>query len=211
MTRRAGTVTDLAALPVVSHEVLSGPVPTVARRLLHTILVTADGRAGRVVEVEAYGGSDDPASHAHRGRTRRNATMFEPAGRLYVYRSYGMHWCANVVVGPRDRAAAVLLRALVPLGGLDAMRVARPAARREVDLANGPGKLCAALGVDGADDDIDLLDPGARIRLCTDGTAPPRRPVITTRVGITKGVELPWRFLAPGSEFVSRGRPADVA
>ena len=130
----------------MDSEMLTGAVEQVAPRLLNAIVVVADGRAGRVVEVEAYDGELDPASHAHRGRTPRTATMFGPAGVLYVYRSYGIHWCANVVVGVPGSAAAVLLRAVEPLAGLSVMREHRVAARREVDLCNGPGKLCAALG-----------------------------------------------------------------
>lgn len=192
----------------VDAEVLSGAVEQVAPRLLNAIVVVDDGRAGRVVEVEAYDGELDPASHAHRGRTPRNATMFGPAGALYVYRSYGLHWCANVVVGEPDRAAAVLLRAVEPLAGLSVMREHRGAARREVDLCNGPGKLCAALGITGADDGTDLLDPSSRVRLQMDATPPPSRPRRTSRVGITRATGRRWRFMVPDSEWVSRGRPA---
>jgi DNA-3-methyladenine glycosylase len=163
---------------------------------LNAVLVVGD-RSGRIVEVEAYGAAEDPASHAHRRRTARNASMFGPPGTLYVYRSYGLHWCANVVCGPEGEAAAVLVRAVAPLTGLDGMRRDRPRARRDRDLADGPGKLCAALGVTGADDGSDLLDVDARVRLVRDGVAPPDRPVVTTRVGISRGVDLPWRFCVP--------------
>lgn len=187
---------------------LDGPVDEVAPRMLGTLLEVDDGRCGRVVEVEAYDGADDPASHAHRGRTARNATMFGPAGALYVYRSYGLHWCANVVLGEEGSASAVLLRALEPVEGIEHMRGARPAVRRDVDLTNGPGKLCAALGITGADDGTDLLDPSSRVRLCSDGTGAPAAPLVTTRVGISRAVQRHWRFCDPTSPWVSRGRPS---
>jgi DNA-3-methyladenine glycosylase len=182
----------------------------VAPRLLNTLLVV-DERVARIVEVEAYWGAHDPASHAHRGPTSRNASMFGATGTLYVYRSYGLHWCANVVLCGPGEAGAVLLRAAEPVAGVDAMRAARPRIRREVELTNGPGKLCAALGIDGGDDGLDLLAAGSRVQLCTDGTPPPGVPTVTTRVGITKAAELPWRFLVPGHPWVSTGRPARAA
>lgn len=188
---------------------LAGNSVDVAPLLLNALLVVG-GRSGRIVEVEAYGGGDDPASHAHGGPTPRNAAMFGPPGTLYVYRSYGIHWCANVVTGRAGDGQAVLVRALEPVDGMGRMRAARPAARSDRDLANGPGKLCQALGISGGDDGTDLCDPGSRVRLMTDGVAPPRRPVVTTRVGITRAVERPWRFAVPAHPGVSRGRPSGV-
>ena len=145
---------------------LSGDPVDLAPWLLNKVLAKGD-RAGRIVEVEAYKGSIDPASHAYRGETVRTAVMFGPAGFLYVYFTYGMHWCANVVTGPEGQASALLIRALAPLRGVDEMRHARAAARHDRDLCNGPAKLCQALGITGADSGADLLARRARGR--TDG------------------------------------------
>jgi DNA-3-methyladenine glycosylase len=175
----------------------------VARQLLNKVLV-AGPCAGRIVEVEAYDGAHDPASHAYRGLTRRNATMFEPGGRLYVYFTYGMHWCANAVCGPAGEGTAVLLRALAPVGGFDLMRSRRPAARRDTDLCSGPAKLCQALAIDGSFDGCDLTDPGSPVRIVDDGTAPPRRPGQSTRIGLSVGVEQPWRWFVADDPNVSR-------
>jgi DNA-3-methyladenine glycosylase len=184
---------------------LEGNPVEVAPWLLNKVLAS-EGRAGRIVEVEAYHGANDAASHAYRGRTPRTAIMFGPAGFLYVYFTYGMHWCANVVCGPDGEAAAVLIRALAPLSGLEAMRAARPKARRDVDLCNGPAKLCQALGITGADDGTDLLGRGrGGVRLLDDGTPPPRRPARGPRIGIKEATERSWRFWVPGDANVSRG------
>jgi DNA-3-methyladenine glycosylase len=188
---------------------VSADVLTVAPFLLNKLLVHGD-RVGRIVEVEAYRGADDPASHAFRGPTARNAVMFGPAGFLYVYFTYGMHWCANVVCGPAGTAQAVLLRALEPVAGVDAMRAARPAARRDADLGNGPAKLCQALGITGAENGTDLLAAAAAaagaVRLRTDGTPPPRRPARGPRIGITAAADRPWRWWVPGNPHVSKAR-----
>lgn len=170
--------------------------------LLGKLLLGADGRAGRIVEVEAYGGRSDPASHAYRGPTRRNRVMFGPAGHLYVYFSYGVHWCANVVTGEAGVAAAVLLRALDPVAGLDLMRAARwTDQKRQVDrdLCRGPGRLCRAMGIGAAHDGVDLCDDGPSggpFRLVDDGTPPPPRSDLGTgpRIGISVGRERLWRF-----------------
>lgn len=165
-------------------------------------------RAGRIVEVEAYRGQDDPASHAHRGPTPRTAAMFGPPGHLYVYFSYGMHWCANVVCWPAGRAGAVLVRALAPLSGVAAMRMARPAARRDRDLTSGPARMCQALGITGSHDGIDLLDPVGPVGIIDDGLEPPSRPARSGRVGIRQATDRPWRWWVPGEPHVSSGRPA---
>jgi DNA-3-methyladenine glycosylase len=178
---------------------LLGDVLEVAPALLGGRLLV-DGVGGRIVEVEAYR-EDDPASHSYGGPRGRNLTMFGPAGRLYVYRSYGIHWCANIVCGEDGVGSAVLVRALEPSAGIEQMRERRRVAHDRL-LCAGPGRLSAALGISGADDGA-LLD-GNRLSLEL-----PQRPVAvirTRRVGISRGVELPWRFLEEGSLFVSRPR-----
>jgi DNA-3-methyladenine glycosylase len=190
----------------VQRSDLEGNPVALAPWLLNKVLVRGD-RAGRIVEVEAYHGANDAASHAYRGLTPRTALMFGPPGYLYVYFTYGMHWCANVVCGPEGEAAAVLMRALAPTAGLEEMWEARPAARREQDLCNGPAKLCQALGITGADNGADLLATGAGsgpVRLLDDGTPPPRRPGRGTRIGIKEATEKRWRFWVPGNPAVSR-------
>ena len=176
--------------------------------LLNKVLVH-QGRAGRIVEVEAYRGADDPASHAYRGETARTATMFGPAGHLYVYFTYGMHWCSNVVAGSPGVAGAVLVRALEPLHGTEVMRRFRPKARRDVDLTNGPAKLCQAMGINGTHDGADLIDRRGAIALLDDGVAPPVEPWVGVRVGISAAVDRPWRFCVPGNRHVSGARPVD--
>ena len=177
----------------------------VAPDLLNKVLVAPDGRAGWIVEVEAYRGADDPGSHGFRGPTKRNATMFGPPGHLYVYFTYGMHWCANVVVETEGVAAAVLLRALTPIQGLDAMYAARgPAAHTERDLCSGPAKLTQALGIDGALDGANLVSGDRGVIVVDDGQPPPPTPAVTTRIGLTNGADLPWRFYIEGTADVCR-------
>ena len=173
--------------------------------LLNKLLVHRD-RTARLVEVEAYAGDEDPGSHAFRGRTPRNATMFGPPGHLYVYRSYGVHWCANVVCGEEGWASAVLLRGATPVEGLEQMHAARPGITRERDLCAGPGRLCQALGIDGTLDGTDLVAGTDGAILVNDGTPPPEDPGISTRVGISpgRGDELPWRYYVRGAIGVSR-------
>lgn len=175
----------------------------VAPELLNKVFVVGT-MSGRIIEVEAYRGSDDPASHAYRGRTARNAVMFGPAGHLYTYFTYGMHWCTNVVCGPTGQASAVLLRALAPITGLELMFERRAAAKRSADLCSGPAKLCQAFGIGEADDGVDLL--GEEITIVDDGTTPPDDVVTTRRIGISKGRESLWRFHVPDDPNVSHLR-----
>ncbi len=177
----------------------------VARALLGQVVVsTIDGvrTAGRIVETEAYLGGEDPASHAWAFRkTERNRGLFGPEGSWYVYRSYGIHWCANLVCAPRPAGGAVLLRALEPLEGIDAMR-ARRGPRTDRELCGGPGRLCEALGITRELDERMmeesevLVIPGERI--------PRSRIAAGPRIGITKAVELPLRYVVRGSGWVSR-------
>ena len=190
---------------------LSQPAELVAPLLLGAVVEHgwAEGLvAVRLTEVEAYAGEgEDPGSHAHRGETRRNAAMFGPPGRAYVYFTYGMHWCLNVVCGPPGRGGAVLLRGGEVVTGLELARARRPAARTDAELARGPARLAKALGVDGGLDGADLFDPTGPLRL---------RPTVTAavevltgpRVGLSAAPARPWRFWLPGEATVSRYRPA---
>jgi DNA-3-methyladenine glycosylase len=176
----------------------------VAPDLLNKVLWSGR-RAGRIVEVEAYCGSIDPGAHSYRGPTRRNSVMFGPAGHLYVYFTYGMHWCANPVCGDPGEGLAVLIRALEPLEGLDEMRVARGrGAARLTDLCSGPAKLTQALGIDGTSNGVDLVSGATGLMITDDGTAPPARPVRTARVGLSAGVEQRWRWYVADNPHVSR-------
>lgn len=162
------------------------------------------GVSVRITEVEAYGGMEDPASHAFT-RTPRSEIMYGPAYRLYVYRSYGIHFCANVVTGPSEIGAAVLLRAGEVVDGLDVARARRGGAR-DVQLARGPGNLAQALGITLADLGTDLLDPGTPgVRL---GPEERRRPPVAAgpRVGVSKAADVPWRFWVEGDPTVSAYR-----
>ena len=173
----------------------------VAPELLNKLLVASDGRRGRIVEVEAYCGSADPAAHSYRGRTARNASMFGPGGHLYVYFTYGMHWCANVVCGEEGEGVGVLLRALEPVAGLELMRASRPKARSDRDLCRGPGRLAQAMGISGANDGDDLRR--GRIRVLDDGVLPPGAPHAGPRIGISVATHEPWRWHVAGNRFVS--------
>ncbi|MFT4289051.1 DNA-3-methyladenine glycosylase [Nocardioides sp.] len=175
----------------------------VAPRLLGALL-THRGVTVRLTEVEAYGGADDPGSHSYRGRTRRNTVMFGPAGHLYVYFTYGMHYCANVVVGPDGTPGAVLLRAGEVTDGLDLARSRRPGAPGR-DLARGPARLCRAL-------DLDLAVNGAPVNGEELSLVLPETPVVNVargpRVGLRAAPERPWRFWLDGEPSVSSYRPA---
>jgi DNA-3-methyladenine glycosylase len=185
---------------VLSTGFFARSVHEVAPDLIGATLLV-DGVGGPIVEVEAYD-STDPASHAYRGRTARNAVMFGPPGHAYVYRSYGIHWCLNLVCEGEGSAAAVLIRALEPVHGVERMHE-----RRRTDdarlLAAGPGRLCEALGVTGDDDGRALDRPPFELhaRSGVPGI------VATTRIGITRAADLPWRYVLAGSRFLSRGVP----
>lgn len=181
---------------------LAGPVLEVAPRLLGAVLRSGEV-AVRLTEVEAYAGTRDPGSHACRGRTPRTAVMFGPAGHAYVYFTYGMHWCLNVVTGPEGTASAVLLRAGQVIDGLDLAR-ARRAGASDRDLCRGPARLCRALQVDGRLGGCDLLDPTSPLQL--DLGTPPPAVATGPRVGLSAGADLPWRFWVPGEPSVSAYR-----
>ena len=188
---------------VLPREFYARDAREVAPQLLNKLLVLGD-RVARIVEVEAYCGADDPGSHAYRGRTPRNATMFGPPGRLYVYFTYGMHFCANVVCGEEGTATAALLRGLDVVGGLDEMRAAYPAVRTDRDLCRGPARLCRAFSIDRSFDGADLVTGDRGVVVADDGTPPPAPPGISTRIGLTTGADLPWRFTVPGALGLSR-------
>jgi DNA-3-methyladenine glycosylase len=198
---RAGLTTDPRAL-------LAGPVERVAPLLLGARL-SGGGVTVRLTEVEAYAGEADPGSHAFRGRTPRTAVMFGPAGTAYVYFSYGMHWCLNVVAGPDGHASAVLVRAGTVVDGVEAARARRPGAS-DRDLCRGPARLTRALGVDGALGGTDLLDPAAPLRLAlTEPPVPPEQWRQGPRVGVAgDGAPTPWRFWVDGDPTVSPYRAA---
>jgi len=173
---------------------LQGDVVAAARGLLGCLLTTTvDGQETSlaITEVEAYGGGDDPASHAYRGRTTRNASMFGPAGTLYVYRIYGMHWCANVVTGSAGAPSAVLIRGGVPVSGIETMIKRRG---RTTGLVDGPGKICEALAITGDDNGTSLLD--GPVRLGEPIHSEPINIERGPRIGITAAVDRPWRFIA---------------
>lgn len=184
-----------APLRRVPRSALAGDAPDVAPTLLNKLLVVGPC-IGRITEVEAYR-QDDPASHTFRGRTPRNAVMFGPAGHLYVYFTYGMHHCANVVTGDPGDGAAVLLRAVDVVAGEALMSQRRSGRDR---LADGPAKLCQAFGIGGDLNGADLCSPSAGdpgFGLFDDGVAPPEHPRVGPRIGISRAVELPWRWRTP--------------
>ena len=178
----------------------------VARDLLGRILFyrTPEGLlAGRIVETEAYRGEADPASHAFRGRTARNAVMFGAAGHAYVYFSYGVHYCLNVTADAPGVAGAVLLRALEPLAGMEIMR-RRGDHGPEVRLLSGPGKIGRGFGLDLKDNGRDFTR--GPLGLATGAPVPGRQVAVTRRIGISRGMELPYRFSVIGSGSVSGTR-----
>jgi DNA-3-methyladenine glycosylase len=192
---------------------LTGPPPEVAPRLLGATLTSDLGPRVtlRITEVEAYAGvGQDPGSHAHRRRTERNAAMFGPPGLAYVYFTYGMHWCLNVVAHPTGEAGAVLIRAGEVVQGLTTARARRPRARTDRDLARGPARLASALAVTGDQDGMDLLDPESPVRLLLQAGAAVTADLATgPRTGVGgAGAPTPWRFWLDGEPTVSPHRPA---
>ena len=186
---------------------LDRPVAEVAPRLLGSVL-RANGVAVRLTEVEAYAGEADPGSHAFRGRTPRTEVMFGPAGRAYVYFTYGMHWCMNVVCGPDGMASAVLLRAGEVIEGLDLARERRPRSK-DRDLARGPARLTQALAIDGSYGGVDLLKRTSPVRLLAGTPVDPNGISTGPRVGVGgDGAATPWRFWITGEPTVSVYRPA---
>lgn len=230
MGRRAGR-TPLNTLDSLDYpgeslgRLLAGPVQVAARGLLGCEL-HAGPVVVRLTEVEAYDGVGvDPASHAYRGRTARNQVMFGTAGLAYVYFVFGMHWCLNVVCGPPEHAAAVLLRAGEVITGIDIARTRRGGTLAQRDLARGPARLAVVLGVDGAVNGTSLLDGTGRVTLCRPSQSAPR-PAVTPpaiarpgaspsiesgpRVGVAAGADRPWRYWLAGEPTVSgyRRHPA---
>ena len=171
---------------------LGGPPEQVAERLLGTHLLAGDVEV-RIVDVEAYGGADDPASHAHRGRTKRNSSMFGRPGLLYVYLIYGLHHCANVVCGEVGQPSAVLIRGVEVVAGATTVRDRRARETRDGRL-DGPGRVCKGLGIDRRLDGTDLLAPTAPVRLAPGAAVTGESVVAGPRIGITKETERPWRF-----------------
>jgi DNA-3-methyladenine glycosylase len=181
---------------------LTGPVERVAPRLLGA-LVRSGAVAIRITEVEAYAGvGEDEASHSHRGRTKRNAIMFGPAGFLYVYFTYGMHWCANIVTGVEGRSSAVLLRAGEVVDGVELAIQRRGSGVPHKDLARGPARLTMALGIDGSANGLNVFDPASPVRFTFPGKAATKFEA-GPRVGVAKEAERPWRFWLPGEPTVS--------
>ncbi|MGH3863676.1 DNA-3-methyladenine glycosylase [Actinokineospora sp.] len=194
-TDRVLTRAELAVDPVVA-----------AQRLLGCVLEsrTDEGTVAiRLVEVEAYRGGDDPASHCYRGRSPRNDVMFGPAGHLYVYFVYGMHFCANIVSLTDGVPGAVLLRAGEVVSGVDLARLRRPAARTDADLAKGPARLTTALGLRRPHNGVDLTDPASPVRVLAADPLPADTIQVGPRVGVAVAMDVPWRFWVEGSPAVS--------
>jgi len=187
---------------------------TVARELLGKLIVRREGRkqiAGRIVEVEAYLGAGDLAAHAVAGNTARNSVLWGPPGHAYVYFIYGVHYCLNISCLPDGEAGCILIRALEPVSGIASMAKARGLADLDLTstrdlrkLASGPGKLCEALGITRqSDNGKDMLSSASDLQVMSDGFQA-KEIAITPRIGITKSMEMPLRYVAAGSDFLSR-------
>lgn len=189
------------------------PPTELAVYLLGKVFVGANGAFGRIIETEAYGGGNDPASHGNRGPTPRNQVMFGEAGHLYVYFTYGMHYCTNVVAGEKGECAAVLIRALEPLGGMEKMKNARlktfgKGAIKETNLCSGPAKLAQALGIGIKQNGIDLTKPTPKqkVHIYDDGFIPEKPGkfyAASPRIGISSGQNLLWRHFFPENPYLS--------
>jgi DNA-3-methyladenine glycosylase len=193
----------------LTRQFYARPTLEVARDLIGKTLVRASAEgiaAGIIVETEAYIASLDPAAHGYGGWTPRTRSMFGPPGHAYVYVSYGMHHCLNVVTEREGEAAAVLIRALEPTEGIPLMRARRGEAIADRDLCRGPGRLCQALALTLADDGVDLLGPALWIAE-TPGFPPDTSIAVTPRIGISRAADWPWRFIIPGNRYVSGSRP----
>lgn len=209
MTRDAASARRFLSRAVIPKSFYARDTEIVARELLGAILecaTPAGVASGRIVETEAYVGEHDLACHAAAGRTNRTAPLYGPPGLSYVYFIYGVHWCVNAVTRPVNEPSAVLIRALEPLDGIDLMRQRRPAARKDIDLTNGPGKLCQALGITGDHNRLPLQKPPLRILR----GAPVAEAMISQgpRIGITQCVDWPLRWVIRNNPYVSRGKPA---
>lgn len=206
-------MTDSSSAALLDRDELAHDVLPAAVRLLGCTVEadTPDGTvAVRLVEVEAYRGADDPASHSYRGRTPRNAVMFGPPGHLYVYFVYGMHFCANVSCLDDGEAGAVLLRAGEVVSDLTVAHARRPTARRPADLARGPARLASLLGLTRERNGVDVTDAASPVRVLAGPPVPASRIVAGPRVGVASARELPWRFWIDGSPAVSPYRPGRV-
>lgn len=202
MTMKPPQASTRVRRPKLSADFFDRDVARVAEDLIGCDLMAGDDRSisgGMIVEVEAYD-DNDPASHSFRGRTERNAVMFGPPGRLYVYRSYGIHWCLNVSTGSVGIGAAVLLRAIVPEHGVHWMQKRRGQGIRSRDLARGPGRLTQALGIDAT---WNALPVGCHSFQIFQRSLDSEEVVSTPRIGISRAKDVPWRFILRGSCYVS--------
>ncbi len=194
----------------LSREFYTRPVIKVAKELLGKILIKVErGKilAGKIVEVEAYDGKNDEASHSFRGKTKRNEVMFRKGGFFYVYFTYGVHHCCNVVTGEEGHGAAVLIRAIEPLSGIETMALRRFGKKKITEkqffnLTNGPGKICEAFAFDRSHSGLDLTSDKIFI---IDGPLLKKSEIgVSMRIGISRSTELPWRFFIKGNKFLSR-------
>lgn len=201
---------DTTKYQVLPRKFYIRPVLTVAKDLLGKVLIRQTDKiffAGRIVEVEAYDGNIDEAAHTFKGKTKRNEVMFNEGGYLYVYFTYGAHYCCNVVTGKKDHGSAVLIRAIEPLGGIDEMIKNRFGRKLKNDkeifnLTSGPGKVCKAFDINREHSGLDLTS--SQVFIIDQPKVEKNRVGISKRIGITKSVNLPWRFFEIGNPYLSR-------